>query len=276
MGTTQYDRTRDRLVMFNKAATAEFWDSLWQSDNLRKQIELESANSFYVAQTQRVLPANPDTRVLDAGCGRGAVVLSHARAGYDAYGIDFAAQTIDAARQLYPELKLSVADVRQLPFEDNFFSAYWSLGVIEHFYDGYQEVIVEARRVIKPGGFLLITFPHLSGLRKLKISLRAYEQFDSPASAPINFYQFALNYRKVLHELQQLGFELRYRRSLDGLKGLNDEVAALRPLIKTILHSRSRLIQMSGAALSEAFAPVAGHIVLLVLQLDKSAASADV
>jgi len=38
-----------------------------------------------------------------------------------------------------------------LKFPNNFFDGYWTLGVIEHFWEGYNQIIEEAKRVIKPG-----------------------------------------------------------------------------------------------------------------------------
>ncbi|HLD25606.1 MAG TPA: class I SAM-dependent methyltransferase [Candidatus Andersenbacteria bacterium] len=264
--TTQYDARSGRLVMRQQAPTALFWDSLWQVDDMRQQIEEESRNTFYVGLTKRFVPPGPHVRMLDAGCGRGAVVLSHQREGYDAYGIDFAQQTITQAEQAFPALQLSVADVRKLPFPDNYFSAYWSLGVIEHFFNGYQEILTEARRVIAPGGYLFMTFPYLNPLRKLKIKLRAYTKASQPQKEPSDFYQFILNYLHVRHDLEKLGFQLRHQQAVDGLKGISTEVPLARPALQKLLRSRGKLARVTGAAITELAAPLAGHIMLLVMQ----------
>jgi len=54
------------------------------------------------------------------------------------------------------------SDVRKLNFPDHYFDGYWSLGVIEHFYKGYDEIIHKIYRVLHPGGFLFLTVPEMS------------------------------------------------------------------------------------------------------------------
>ena len=48
----------------------------------------------------------------------------------------------------WPQLDVSYGDVRALEFEDDSFDGYWSLGVIEHFPDGYEDIGQEMTRVI--------------------------------------------------------------------------------------------------------------------------------
>ena len=48
-------------------------------------------------------------------------------------------------------------DLDDLPVEDESVDGYWSLGVIEHFYDGYGEILSEMHRVIKRDGFFDIS-----------------------------------------------------------------------------------------------------------------------
>jgi len=263
---TYYDKPNQRLVMTKQAASANFWDQLWTEPDIRKKVEQDSLNTFYTGLTQRFLPPNPVTRVLDAGCGQGAVVLSHHRLGYQSYGIDYAQQTIAAATQAFPELDLRFGDVADLPYEKNFFNAYWSLGVIEHFYQGYQPIIQEAWRVIRPGGYLFITFPNFNPQRRLKANIGQYRSFSPTNSAPPDFYQFALNKQSVTRDLTNLGFKLLYGRAVDGLKGLREEVQPMQPFLTALTHSQSRPSQLLGTAITELAAPFSGHVLLQVYQ----------
>ena len=103
--------------------------------------------------TARYLP--PGSRVLEGGCGRANKVKALADAGFAAVGVDYAAESVELARQVYPGLDIQVGDVRMLPFPDGAFDGYWSIGVIEHFWAGYDDILREARRVLKPGGVLI-------------------------------------------------------------------------------------------------------------------------
>lgn len=111
------------------------------------------------AQVQGLGP-RPGTRVLDAGCGRGEVLLACASAGADVAGLDYS----EAAVEITQEVLSGVAgadvrrgDVTALPWDDHSFDAILFGDVIEHL-DPDQAVaaIRELRRVLRPGGRLLV------------------------------------------------------------------------------------------------------------------------
>lgn len=97
-------------------------------------------------------------------------------------------------------------DVRKLDFLYNYFAGYWSIGVIEHLSSGYDDIAKEMSRVIKPGGYLFLSFPYMSYLRRLKSKSRMYIEFLNQTHH--NFYQFALNAIPVIHYFERLGFIL--------------------------------------------------------------------
>jgi len=93
----------------------------------------------------------PGARVLDAGCGPGYVAASAKLLGADAEGIDFSDGMIRKAKALFPQIAFSVADVENLPMQDEAFDAVLSNIVLFHVTDP-ERAMSEARRVLKPGG----------------------------------------------------------------------------------------------------------------------------
>ncbi len=261
-----YDRANHRLIFLSQAADSSFWDDHWQTPDLEQAIKQDSENNYCARVTKRFLTPAPSTKVLDGGCGRGQVVYALSQTGYNAYGVDFAKHTVQSINQAMPDLQISYGNVTQLKFPDNYFDGYWSLGVIEHSYHGYQDIAREMHRVIKPGGYLFITYPHLSLLRKIKISLGFYPTLKPSVNKPNNFYQFALNKNAVSQDLTKLGFILKYQRQLDGFKGLKDEVSAIRPLLRKINSSPAPVIRYLRSGITEATASLSGHVMLQVLQ----------
>ena len=63
-----------------------------------------------------------------------------------------------------------IGDARKLPFPDNTFDLVYSLGVIEHFPET-SSAVTEHARVVKNGGHVLITTPHLSVFTPLRYML---------------------------------------------------------------------------------------------------------
>ena len=149
-----YDRENKRLIVLWQKATPEYWDRHWQTKNLVEKIT-EGRNNWFVRKfTSKFLKKG--SRVLEGGCGIGQNVYGLKCWGYEAYGVDFAKETIENVKKEFPDLNISVQDVRKLNFPSNFFDGYWSLGVIEHFWNGYEEILREAGRVIKPGGYYFL------------------------------------------------------------------------------------------------------------------------
>lgn len=109
-------------------------------------------------------------RVLDAGCGRGEVLLACARSGAAVAGIDYSSDAVELTRELlvdYPDADLRVGDVTELPWPDASFDRILFSDVIEHL-DPPQMVpcLQELRRVLRPQGMLLVhTSPNLLFMR---------------------------------------------------------------------------------------------------------------
>jgi SAM-dependent methyltransferase len=102
----------------------------------------------------------PDAEVLDIACGEGygsALLAGKARR---VTGIDISAECIEHASERYtsPNLRYVRSDASNLTFPDAFFDAVVSFETIEHCMD-YAAVLDEMKRVLKPGGFLVISTP---------------------------------------------------------------------------------------------------------------------
>ncbi|MBI4021829.1 MAG: methyltransferase domain-containing protein [Candidatus Andersenbacteria bacterium] len=263
---TYYDQVKQRLIFLHQPASPDYWDRLWANSDLAAVFEQAARERFITGCTRQWLPPNKSTAILEGGCGRGEMVYALRQAGFNAIGIDFAVQTIHRTLAFMPDLPVTVGDVANLPFPDHSFDGYWSLGVIEHTFTGYERILQEMQRVVKPGGFIFITFPHLSLLRRTKARLGAYPNFTPSAVPPSAFYQFAFSRPSVQSDLEQLGFRFRYARAVDGFKGIKQELPRLAPALQFLAANPSPLVRLAATAINVAAAPWAGHIMLLAMQ----------
>jgi len=95
----------------------------------------------------------PGQRVLDVGCGPGALtaeLVSRAGAANVA-AVDPSASFVDAARARHPDVDIRLAGAEALPFEDDRFDAALAQLVV-HFMSDPVRGIVEMARVVRPGG----------------------------------------------------------------------------------------------------------------------------
>ncbi len=134
-----YDKKNRRLAVFEEKATSKFWDKHWETKNLKREVESGKNNLFIKRITNRFL--RPGAKILERGCGKGQVVYGLSYLGYDAYGVDYAEETVKKINENFPDLKIYFQNVENLKFSDNFFDGYWSLGVIEHSWEGYAKII---------------------------------------------------------------------------------------------------------------------------------------
>jgi len=257
-----YDKENKRLMVFEEEATNKFWDKHWEAKNFKKEVEKGKNSRFIKKTTNKFL--KPGARILEGGCGRGQIVYGLKYWGYDAYGVDFAKETVKKINENFPDLKVSLQDVRNLNFPDNFFDGYWSLGVIEHFIGGYEKILEEAKRVIKTNGYLFLTFPHMSSLRRLKAKLGIYKKLDNIINN--NFYCFILNEEEVTKNVEKYGFKLIFKKPFDATKGLKDEIFLFKPILQKMYNSHNFLTKGIKFLNSLFFSKIAGHIILLVFK----------
>jgi SAM-dependent methyltransferase len=117
----------------------------------------------------RYLPK--DGKTIEAGCGLGRFVKYLTDQGYDIEGIEYNPEAVRTIRRLAPELSVLEGNILSLPYRDESLAGMISLGVLEHFQAGMEEPLREIRRVLKPGGILIISVPSQNRVRRIKKDL---------------------------------------------------------------------------------------------------------
>jgi ubiquinone/menaquinone biosynthesis C-methylase UbiE len=101
-------------------------------------------------------PGAVDRSILDVGCGTGPMLADLARFG-EVTGVDDEPEAVEYARAR-GSFELHCAPADALPFADAQYDLLTLLDVIEHI-DDDRAALVESRRVLKPGGTVLIMVP---------------------------------------------------------------------------------------------------------------------
>ena len=261
-----FDQKNHRLIYLDQRASPDFWDEHWGVDRSIKEKIIGTKDTQVTRVTRKYLKPEDGT-ILEGGCGLALHVAALVHNNYPCIGVDVAQETIRAIQEAVPELDVRLGDVRHLDFEDASFAGYWSLGVIEHFWEGYEAVGLEMARVLKPGGYLFLTFPYMSPLRRLKARLGCYPKWEADQT-PASFYQFALDHRTVIRDFTRWGFDFVTARPYNGLKGTKSEIAILHRVLQTLYDYKgtSLFIRVSRALLSKVLSPVAGHSILLIFK----------
>ncbi len=275
-----YDERNKELLYFKKNNIAEkYWDIHWLKEyRFPKNKVLKFNPTSHVCRITRKFLNPKDGPILEGGCGVGNYVFSLIKLGYNAIGVDNAKSTIKRIKKFYPKINIEFGDIRKLSFPDNYFSGYLSIGVIEHFFKSYDEVVKEMYRTLKSKGYLFLAIPYMSPFRLFKSRVNLYRIFNNElynlSKTPKKFYQYALNKKKLIKKFENLGFILKYMEAVDGIKGFKDEIFFCKFFIGRFLQliyekNRGKFFLSIKGLMDKILVKFSGHMILLVLQKEE-------
>ncbi len=126
------------------------------------------AEKYYRIQGRKITTAlsffedGRNGRILDVGCADGFISSIIAKeTGAKVYGIDISDSSVREAGKKGIEAKVVNIDSDTFPFKDGSFDAVFCGDVLEHVYDT-ESVIREMNRLLKKGGYAVISVPNIA------------------------------------------------------------------------------------------------------------------
>lgn len=126
-------------------------------------------------------------KVLDAGCGTGRNISTFLELGAEeVYGFDYTLEMLEFAKKRFsenPKVKLSVGDVQNLNYKDEFFDVTGCFKALAHV-PNIQKAVNELARVTKKEGLLFLEFYSPYSFRRLFSPVKKhFTRWDSISSA---------------------------------------------------------------------------------------------
>jgi ubiquinone/menaquinone biosynthesis C-methylase UbiE len=142
-----------------RSSTKQHWDKFWSKEKKRRII-----HKLQFQKMKKVLKNLRNKKVLEVGAGSGIDSLYLAKKYKTrTFCLDFSEKSLEMISKNFKTCNLKCriikADLRKIPFRDNYFDIVFSNGVLEHFKNPLQ-VILEQKRVLKKGGLLVIGVPY--------------------------------------------------------------------------------------------------------------------
>jgi SAM-dependent methyltransferase len=100
----------------------------------------------------------PPARVLDVGCGTGALAGRLAGVGYEVVGLDPSQGMLDVMKERAPEVEATHGSATEMPFPDDEFDLSYSVATMHHIAEpeAVRRALTEMVRVVNPAGRILV------------------------------------------------------------------------------------------------------------------------
>jgi dolichol-phosphate mannosyltransferase len=210
---------RNAVQMDSKLIDPQDWDSYWNRDQGTRGTIYEIIAGIYRRSViRRCLEAAikkhfpPASEILHAGCGSGQVDIG-IQDFMELSAIDISNHALRRYSKNNPNaVRILHGSIFKLPFDDNSFDGVYNLGVMEHFTsDEIRTILTEFHRVTKPGGKIVLFWPHSKATSVLVLGLwHRFSQWFSSRSEPLHPPEVSLLLGKeqALEYLRQSGFDL--------------------------------------------------------------------
>jgi ubiquinone/menaquinone biosynthesis C-methylase UbiE len=170
-------------------------------------------------------------RILDVGCGTGAILEAAQHRGWEASGVDVSDRMVQRGRE--QGLDVHPVSGHELPFADESFDVVTAWSVIEHVSD-VRVTLAEWRSVLRVGGVLVVdTSDALCW--KVQLLGAKYRRFWRPD------HTYAFTPATLGEFLTQAGFELLPRPFLGSLRGLSPAMAGYALAYQSLFEVRQAL-----------------------------------
>ncbi len=128
----------------------------------------------------RVVGELSSKKILDFGCGLGRISLKlHDMIGQPTHASDVNEYSVEYLKRQLPDVDIRHTDFSPpLPYEENYFDALFSISIWTHLHPKMQVPwLVEMRRILKPGGFALISVAGLDSLPRRQNALPDWKKY---------------------------------------------------------------------------------------------------
>jgi ubiquinone/menaquinone biosynthesis C-methylase UbiE len=152
---TSYDFERPWKEVMEELAGDDLHEEFYKSANPL----VAYLHNRRIGIVRELIQAYKVRSILEVGSGDGYILKAIEDLNVSLTGIEISETRIERARALVPSAEIIQGDAREMPFESKSFDLVVCSEVLEHVPDP-ELAIEEIRRVLRPGGFAIITVPN--------------------------------------------------------------------------------------------------------------------
>jgi ubiquinone/menaquinone biosynthesis C-methylase UbiE len=190
---------------------------------------------YRVEKVFQIYTPKKDEIVVDLGCGWGTFCFAAAPLCREVIGVDFSQKSIVLCQDYLSKFKLDnvrfiVAPAQDTKLSANFCDLIICADLIEHLYpEDFLQVIIECRRLLKPGGKLIIWTPHRGHILEI---LKNHNIILKKDLSHVDYK--SMNYLKEKLEENNFSLKKKYyvESHLTGLKYFEKALSRFIPLLR--------------------------------------------
>jgi len=145
---------------------------------------------------------NSGSRILEVGCGTGAIVYELSSSGCDITGTDISGCAVEYGLKKYPGVKLEIQATESLDYPDESFDLVLSFDLLEHLMD-VDRHLSQVRRILRPGGYYLLQTPN-------KYCNAVFETLKTRSLRWRSYHPSLHSAAQLKHRFKNSGFRIRF------------------------------------------------------------------
>lgn len=170
-------------------------------------------------------------KILDIGCGNGGYLSILRDCGWEVYGFDFSEKAVKYAKNERGLVNVKQSKVENIDYPENFFDLVTMNHLIEHL-PNPKNSLIEAKRVLRKGGILIVTTPNFSSL-----NAKIFGKNWFPLETPRHLFLFEVStLKRMINDISGLEItKVKYDYSAYCLAKSLGYFLGNRPLINHLL-----------------------------------------
>lgn len=191
-------------------AERRYWQSWIDSESKERQKALRSYWRWYLDFVAQYVPLKRENRILDIGSGPDGII-NYVNAD-QRFALDSLMDFYSSNFELSPEVVWKKGVMENIPFTDGYFDIVFTTNTLDHTWQP-EKGLREIRRVLKNGGFLVLTVNCCGPLHKL------YRLFKEKIGRADKYHPHTFSPNEVIRLISDVGFTMLVSRKAIGVMG---------------------------------------------------------
>jgi len=149
----------------------------------------------------------PDGPILEAGCGKGRIIIYYHKQHRPIMGMDFITSALSAIKERDNTIPLISADIKNMPFIDDTFSAVLAFGLYHNLHNGLDDALQDTHRILKNNGVLCAS-TRMDNIQNYITDIIAARKYKHNGARNLDFHKLNLKKNEIKELFEKHNFSI--------------------------------------------------------------------